>query len=60
MSGTPITADVAASFGEVATRLTERARILAEAHTAARLLETRQDDDRWRLAELVWPLFAKG
>lgn len=59
MSG-PITTDAAVSFGELAARLTKRARILAEAHAAARRLETRQDESRWRRAGLVWPLFAKG
>jgi hypothetical protein len=47
-------------FDALAARLAARAGTLAVAHTTALLLAARQDARRWRRADLVWPLFAKG
>ena len=40
-------------------RLAEQARRLGEARAEARVRERRGDARRWRLARLLWPLFAK-
>ncbi|SFF73924.1 hypothetical protein SAMN05518801_101109 [Novosphingobium sp. CF614] len=53
MSGTMIAAR--APFERIAEHLAERARTLAAAR-----LRMRDDEHRWRRADLLWPLFAKG
>lgn len=50
----------AADFDALARRLTARAKRLATARLAARLLAARRDERRWRRAALVWPLFGQG
>lgn len=59
MSGT-IAADAEAAFDDLARRLAARAAALAAAHAQAHHLAARRDESRWRRADLVWPLFAKG
>lgn len=59
MSGM-IQADATASFAALARRLADRAGKIAAAHAEMRALKTRGDESRWRRADLVWPLFAKG
>lgn len=44
----------------LAARLEERAATLAAAVTEEAALARRQDQSRWRRADLVWPLFQKG
>jgi hypothetical protein len=55
---------VETDFEALAARLAARAGTLAVAHTTALLLAARRDARtdalRWRRADLVWPLFAKG
>lgn len=43
----------------LAARLGAKAEALARAHAEARLRRRRRDARRWRLAGLLWPLFAK-
>lgn len=59
MSGM-VQADATASFAALDRRLAERAEKIAAAHAEMRALTTRGDESRWRRADLVWPLFAKG
>jgi hypothetical protein len=59
MSGT-FAADADTAFDDLARRLAARAAALAAAHAQARHLAARRDESRWRRADLVWPLFAKG
>lgn len=40
--------------------LEAKARKLAEAHGEDRLRARRNDESRWRIPALLWPLFAKG
>lgn len=56
MSGSLIAAR--ADFDALAARLTARARQLAAARLQARAMAG--DERRWRRADLLWPLFAKG
>jgi hypothetical protein len=51
---------VETDFDALAARLAARAGTLAVAHATALLLAARQDARRWRRADLIWPLFAKG
>jgi hypothetical protein len=47
-------------FDDFARRLVSRAETLAAARAETRRLAARGDESRWRRADLVWPLFAKG
>lgn len=47
-------------FEELAARLIERARTLAEARLAERRLARTDPAARWRRAALLWPTFTKG
>lgn len=58
MSGTPVEARV--PFGDLAAKLEQRARMLAEAHAQTRALARSGDASRWHRAALLWPLFTKG
>lgn len=49
-----------AVFDDLARRLVVRAETLAAARAETRRLASRGDESRWRRADLVWPLFAKG
>lgn len=60
MSGPMIAADAGAAFAALSKRLAERARLLAKARLATRRLAAARNETRWRRADLVWPLFAKG
>lgn len=48
------------SLAELAGRLENRARELAQAHAERQALTRRPDSRRWRRAALLWPNFAKG
>ena len=64
MSSGLIETRVDKAFDALARRLTARAAAIAMALTAAsaetQALAARGDESRWRRADLVWPLFAKG
>lgn len=51
--------DARIARSDLAQRLTDRARKLAEVHAENRLLARRAEPRRWRDARLLWPLFAK-
>ena len=55
-----IEADIGSAFDALATRLERQAAALAEARAREALLARQQDARRWRQADLLWPLFAKG
>ncbi|KPH57579.1 hypothetical protein ACLIMP_02235 [Novosphingobium aerophilum] len=55
-----ISADAGPSLAALFRRLASRAEALAAAHAEARRMAARGDETRWRRADLVWPLFAKG
>ena len=55
-----IDADATRAFDALARRLERRAVTLAAARTRSALLARRNDPLRWRRAQLLWPLFAKG
>ncbi len=55
-----ITAKAEPSFSALAIRLSERAKVLAEASVEAAALSRRKAPSRWRTAQLLWPLFTKG
>ena len=50
-----IEADAGKALDRLAPRLTAKAAALAKAR-----LRSRNDENRWRRAALLWPLFAKG
>ncbi|TCM16961.1 hypothetical protein EDF56_10673 [Novosphingobium sp. PhB165] len=60
MSTPMIAADADKAFDDLAQRLTARAAALAAAHAETQEFTAREDESRWRRADLVWPLFAKG
>lgn len=47
-------------FEAVAQRLAAKAQAIARTRALRRRLARRADPRRWRLAALLWPLFAKG
>lgn len=55
-----IAAEAGKSLDALASRLTAAASSLGKAHARSRRLARRDDETRWRRADLVWPLFPKG
>lgn len=55
-----IDAEASRGFDAWATQLERKAVALAEARARSALLARREDARRWRRAQLLWPLFAKG
>lgn len=55
-----IAASPTPGFPELFTKLTAKARTLAEARAARLALEAAHDPRRWRRAALLWPLFARN
>lgn len=60
MSRGLIRADADTALDRLTRSLTAKAALLATARIRSRLLARRNDDSRWRRANLVWPLFASG
>lgn len=60
MSSGLIETRVGKAFDALARRLAARAAAIATAHAETQSLTARGDESRWRRADLVWPLFAKG
>jgi hypothetical protein len=52
--------DIGPAFAALSTRLTAKARALAEARAETNALARRSSALRWRKARLLWPLFTKG
>ncbi|MFM5918212.1 MAG: hypothetical protein ACKOOL_11865 [Novosphingobium sp.] len=48
------------SFSELAARLVEQARLIAESRAQERRLARTDPAARWRKAALLWPQFTKG
>jgi hypothetical protein len=55
-----IAATTRPDFAALTARLTDKARVLAEARAEAVTLARQGSAARWRKAGLLWPLFTKG
>ncbi|MXP15035.1 hypothetical protein GRI44_09775 [Altererythrobacter confluentis] len=55
-----ITAETTQPATAFASRMAQKAAVLAEAHGENILRQRARDPWRWRSAALLWPLFSKG